>query len=70
MAKMTREAAIELLKNRKVYVNGQSAEIQKKLFQVGWKWGKKDETVQFITKPFLFLWDDMGIAYSLSLIHI
>lgn len=36
--KMTKEAAIELLKNRKVYVNGKSAEIQEKLFELGFKW--------------------------------
>lgn len=34
---MTKEAAIELLKKRKVYVNGKSAEIQKALFEIGFE---------------------------------
>lgn len=34
---MTKEAAIELLKKRKVYVNGKSAKIQEALFEIGFE---------------------------------
>lgn len=36
--KMTKEEAFEYLKNRKIYVNGKSTEIQKKLFACGVQW--------------------------------
>lgn len=52
---MTREQAIELLKNRKVYVNGRSAEIQKKLFELGFKWITGDEKIKIEDAPFLYI---------------
>lgn len=55
---MTREAAIELLKNRKVYVNGKSAEIQQKLFELGWK--------QWDTEMILSVWLITFCIYGLN----
>lgn len=52
--KMTRESAIELLKNRKVYVNGKSAEIQKKLFELGFEWPCVGKEVIKQSCPFLY----------------
>ena len=65
MAKMTKEAAIELLKNRKVYVNGKSAEIQKRLFELGWEWSDAPyKDVSYIKHPFLYIYDSMKITYN------
>lgn len=71
MAKMTRKEAVELLKNRKVYVRNskESEAVQKKLFEVGFKWADDEISVEFTDKPYLFIWDDMEIAYSSSKCH-
>lgn len=64
---MTKEAAIELLKDRKVYVNGRSKEIQEKLFELGWKWqGDPADTtvVKYETSPFLFICNSGYLGYS------
>lgn len=65
MAKMTKEQAVELLKNRKVYVNGKSAEIQRKLFKLGWKW-TKDGPLYVINEnsPFIYIYKDGGLGHS------
>lgn len=54
MAKMTKQEAIELLKNRKVYVNGKSAEIQKKLFDVGLEWPTTSNKISNTRFPFIY----------------
>lgn len=60
---MTKKAALELLKNRKVYVNGKSAEIQKKLFELGYKWrGDSSQVVAHIIKPFIFIDDKLSLG--------
>lgn len=58
MAKMTKEQAVEMLKNRKVYVNGKSKEIQEKLFDLGWKWGNGDTVILFVDKPFIYIYSE------------
>lgn len=68
MAKMTRAEAVEMLKNRKVYVNGKSAEIQKKLFELGFKWNRGNQNVANEMSPFLFISDDMFIGCASSMI--
>lgn len=66
--KMTKEAAIELLKNRKVYVNGKSAEIQKKLFELGFKWqGQGLARVINENSPFIYTNKDMFLGHSSSM---
>lgn len=55
MAKMTKEAAKELLTNRKVYVNGKSKEIQEKLFECGFKWADGKVRVENTHAPFLYI---------------
>lgn len=57
MAKMTKEAAHELLRNRKVYVNGKSAEIQQKLFEAGFTWDDGSQNVKYKEYPFLYISD-------------
>lgn len=61
---MTKEEAIELLKNRKVYVNGKSAEIQTKLFEIGFEWVTGDTKVSSTRSPFLFISDDKTFAWG------
>lgn len=66
MAKMTRKEAVELLKNRKVYVRNpkESEAVQKKLFECGFRWADGVSYIQHTNKPYLFIWDDMEIAQS------
>lgn len=61
---MTKQEAIELLKNRKVYVNGKSAEIQKKLFEIGFRWGDYSQSISHTKMPFLFIRNDLSFGYS------
>ena len=61
---MTREEAIKMLANTKVYVDGKSREIQEKLFSLGFCWTSGSKQVLFEEKPFLFLWKDVNIRYS------
>lgn len=68
MAKMTREEAIELLKDRKVYVNGKSAEIQEKLFELGWKWCSNEKAVLWREDPFLYIKSDMTFSRGENMI--
>lgn len=69
MAKMTREAAIELLRNKKVYVNGKSAEIQKKLFELGWKWSNNKQEVLHCDVPFLFIYGHFEFTQNGDMIY-
>ena len=52
---MTREEAIKFLDDTKVYVNGKSEEIQKKLFSFNFKWCDGSQKVKKVNYPFLFL---------------
>lgn len=61
---MTKEEIKKFLDNTKVYVNGKSEEIQKKLFSLGYYWfGDKKKEVMLTEQPFLFISRD-GIAQS------
>lgn len=44
----------EDLINTKVYVDGRSAEIQEKLFELGYSWFPGDIKIQYTDAPFLF----------------
>ena len=66
---MTREEAIKMLANTKVYVDGKSREIQEKLFLLGFQWTSGSKQVLFEEKPFLFLWKDVNIRYSDDMEH-
>ena len=62
---MTKEEIKKFLDNTKVYVNGKSEEIQKKLFSFGYYWyGLNYNKVQFTKEPVLFISDDNIITYS------
>ena len=61
---MTKEEIKKSLDNTKVYVNGKSEEIQKKLFSFGYYWCyNKLPKVALTERPFLFI-DSYGITYS------
>lgn len=52
---MTHKEVIKYLTNIKVYVNGKSEEIQKKLFSLNFKWCDGSQKVKKVNYPFLFL---------------
>lgn len=60
---MTRQEFIESLQGTKVYVNGRSAEIQTRLFALGFKWSSTDKEIKYTDRPFLFL-EDSEVAHS------
>lgn len=68
--RMTKAEAVELLKNKKVYVNGKSAEIQEKLFELGFKWysGTDGQSVHNKNHPFLIICQDMLIGCTYNMI--
>ena len=56
---MTKEEIKKFLDNTKVYVNGKSEEIQKKLFSFGYYWyNEKLPKVMLTEMPFLFIESD------------
>ena len=65
---MTKEEIKEFLDDTKVYVNGKSKEIQEKLFSFGYRWNcSKPTTVSNVNKPFLFIYEDREITYSIDM---
>ena len=53
---MTLKEIRKILDNTKVYVNGKSKEIQKKLFSFGYEWSRgAPKEVRYIESPFLFI---------------
>ena len=61
---MTKEKIKKFLNDTKVYVNGKSKEIQKKLFSFGYYWGGRIQEVSNPSMPFLFIRDDRSITYT------
>lgn len=61
---MTKEEIKKFLDNTKVYVNGKSEEIQKKLFSFGYKWRGEKVEVLNEDKPFLFISNKGWIKHS------
>lgn len=67
--KMTKAEAFEWLKNKKVYVNGNSASIQAKLFEAGFEWSENKRQICHLEQPFLILSEGGGIFYSNDMCH-
>lgn len=63
--KMTKTEAFEYLKNRKIYVNGKTAAIQRKLFKAGFAWGM-DKTTKYEDKLFLFTYENALLSLTHS----
>lgn len=68
---MTKEEAIKLLSNKKVFVKNKSKEIQLKLFEIGFGWDICDESneAKYLEKPFLFFDDRFNITWGDSIIY-
>ena len=50
--------------NKKVFVKNKSKEIQEKLFEIGFGWGGSTKRASYLTKPFLFIYEDMTLTYD------
>ena len=61
---MTQKEIDKFLADTKVYVNGKSKEIQKKLFSFGYKWSGGNTEVIYAKYPFLFIYEDMPLTCS------
>lgn len=61
---MTKQEAIKMLANTKVYVQGKSKEIQEKLFSLGFQWKDGSKQVLYERKSFLYLYGNMKICYG------
>lgn len=59
---MTYEKAREFLMNKKVFVKNKSKEIQKKLFEIGFKWGCHSTDPINLNRPFIYIWDDKTLC--------
>lgn len=61
--------AIEFLANTKVYVNGKSKEIQKKLFSLGYEWSDGDTNICYTKSPFLYISSSMTFTMGNDMEH-
>ena len=63
---MTRSEIYKKLNNTKVYLGKHSEEVQKKLFELGYSWGRGVTDVSYTDKPFLFIstYCDFLLGYS------
>ena len=66
---MTRKEAVKFLANTKVYVNGKSKEIQKKLFSLGYEWSDGDTNVCYTKSPFLYMSSSMTFTMGNDMEH-
>lgn len=67
---MTKEETRKMLEGTKVYVNGKSEAIQKKLFELGFCWNSDDgkNKVQNVEYPFIYIHenDKLGAVASMT----
>lgn len=66
---MKKEEAIKKLSNTKVYVDGKSEEVQKKLFELGFMWASGSRVVDYISKPFIFISANMLMTTSSDMLY-
>ena len=67
---MTKKEIEKFLGNTKVYVDGKSAEIQRKLFSFGYHWGIGDPTkVRHQDSPFLYIHRNKEILHSYDMTY-
>lgn len=67
--KYTKQQAQDFLKNKKVYVNGKSEEIQKKLFECGCKWRGSSREVSCTSYPFLYIDKKLDMTWGDDMNH-
>lgn len=61
---MKKEEAIKMLLNTKVYVGGKSEEIQKKLFEIGFKWASVGIEIHHKESPFIFIYQNLSLGHG------
>lgn len=66
---MKKEEAIKKLSNTKVYVDGKSEEIQKKLFELGFMWASNYKKVSYTQKPFIFISNNMFMPTGSDMLY-
>lgn len=66
---MKKEEAIKKLSNTKVYVDGKSEEVQKKLFELGFMWASGSRVVDYKNKPFIFISANMLMTTSSDMLY-
>lgn len=64
---MTKTEAFEYLKNRKIYVNGKTAAIQRKLFKIGFAW-ERGTIVSNEEMPFLYTYYNGTLGRGCSML--
>lgn len=64
---MTKKEAFEFLKETKIFVDNNSEKLQKKLFEIGFKWMVGEQKIQYTDKPFLYLYNNRVIAYGTNI---
>ena len=55
------------LRNTKIYVNGKSRELQKKLFKLGCKWYHNPKEIDLSDFPFIYIEDDLTMMFGESM---
>lgn len=64
---MTKKEAFEYLKETKIFVDNNSEKLQKKLFEIGFKWATGEQKIQYTDKPFLYLYNNRVITYGTNI---
>lgn len=65
---MTKKEAQEMLINTKVYVNGKSKEIQEKLFEIGFRWDRYNNSVDYTNMPFLYMDQSLYLSFGSNML--
>lgn len=66
---MTKKEAFEYLKETKIFVENNSEKLQKKLFEIGFKWAiTGNQEIQHTNEPFLYLYKNGKFLYGNDII--
>lgn len=61
---MTKQEAIEFIRNKKLYTNGNNKQVLDKLLSIGAKYAVKNCEVHYLNAPFLFISADGTITHG------
>lgn len=61
---MTKQEAIEFIRNKKLYTNGNNEQVLDKLFSIGAKYAVKNCEEHYLTAPFFYISADGTITYG------
>lgn len=65
---MTKKEAFEFLKETKIFVDDNSEKLQKKLFEIGFKWSSGKQKIQHTDKPFLYINQSGGLTCGVDIV--